>query len=146
MKCNYWIVPLVDAKDLKPNIFYQPRISNLESGDAFCVISTAAENNATAYKLIILQITVAEKHSVKIKGLQNIIAAYSEEIQANIIEKLLVFVTPHHGKLNSCQAYVNRDGKTPKKVISPHVSEFKQYVTKYLLIRKDKTERLEQSL
>ena len=123
----------VDKKDLKPDIFYQPRISNLESGDAFCMIAVT-ENGRIAYKLIILQITVAEKHAVKINGLQKIIAAYPDEIATNIIEKALVFVTPKCGKLNSFQSYVNRDGKSPKQNIPKDIAEFKQYVVEYFFV------------
>ena len=124
---------LVEDNNLKPDIFYQPQISNMESGDAFCVISTANENGTKVYKLIILQITVAKKHIIKINGLQHIMAAYPEEIRTNMVEKVFVFITPKNGNLNSFQSYVNRDGKTPKMNIPQDISEFKQYVMKYEL-------------
>ena len=124
----------MNKKDLKPDIFYQPRNSNMESGDAFCMISTVTDNGRTAYKLIILQITVAEKHDVKINGLKEIIAAYPDEIATNIIEKSLVFVTPKYGKLNSFQKYVNRGGESPKRNIPKDIAEFKQYVTEYFVV------------
>jgi len=71
----------------------------LESGDAFGLIPSGDDNET--YYLIVLQITVAENHPVKVHGLRQIIAAYSTEIQNKITRKFLIFVTPLHGKRNS---------------------------------------------
>lgn len=95
-----------ESKKLLPNILYQPKISNLESGDAFGLVP-----NESSFHLVVLQITVGEKHPVKVNGLHDIILAYPEFIQQRIEKKLLVFVTPVDGKLNSVQPLHTQQNK-----------------------------------
>jgi hypothetical protein len=59
-----------ETERLNSDILYQPRISNLESGDAFCVISDPSDG--TSLMLIVLQITVSKVHKVKSNGLNEI--------------------------------------------------------------------------
>lgn len=70
-----------------------------------------------------LQITVGENHPVKVNGLHDIILAYSDFIQQRIIKKLLVFVTPLDGKLNSVQPLHTQQNKVAQ-VIPKLVQEF----------------------
>ncbi len=74
------------------------QISNLESGDAFCVLpSGVGQDGLPLFLLMVLQITVRENHHVKVNGLHDIILAYPEFIQQIMMKKLLVFVTPLYG-------------------------------------------------
>lgn len=114
------------TKKLQPNFLYQPKISNLESGDAFCVLpSGLANDQQPVFLLVVLQITVGENHPVKVNGLHDIILAYPEFVQQRIIKKLLVFATPLDGKLNSVQPLHTQQNKVAQ-VIPNLVKGFEQ--------------------
>mmetsp|Transcript_19134 Transcript_19134/g.17354 ORF Transcript_19134/g.17354 Transcript_19134/m.17354 type:complete len:124 (+) Transcript_19134:1286-1657(+) len=110
--------------ELEPNFLYQPKISNLESGDAFTIIPIGDD-----FQLLVLQFTVAEKHPVKMNGLEQIIAAFSTK---NIIKKYFIFVTPLCGKRNSIQPYHSKNGEVIKRV--PDIIEgFEQCYFRYTI-------------
>lgn len=116
------------TKKLQPGFLYQPKISDLESGDAFCLLPFGHANDQNPlFFLVVLQITVGETHPVKVNGLHDIILAYSEEIRNRIRKKLLVFVTPLDGKLNSVQPLLTQQGKVIRE-IPPLARGFEQYV------------------
>lgn len=116
------------TKKLQPNILYQPKISNLESGDAFCVLPSGfGQDEQPAFLLVVLQITVGENHPIKVNGLHDIVLAYPEFIQQRIIKKMLVFVTPLDGKLNSVQPLHTQQNKVAQ-VIPKLVQGFEQCV------------------
>ena len=104
------------SKKLLPNNLYQPKISNLESGDAFCVIPWGEQDLQPLFCVVILQMTVGENHPVKVNGLHDIILAYPDEIQNWIVEKLLVFITPVDGKLSTVQPYHTQEGKVAERI------------------------------
>ena len=120
----------VEEKNLKPDVFYHSRSTNLQSGDAFCAISVNG-SNVTEYLLIIIQITVAESHPIKVKGLSDILSAYPDEIRKKITKKALVFLTAKYGKLNSFQQYTTARGDAYKAELPKEIEEFRQYVTEY---------------
>ena len=124
----------VTEKNLKPNIFYHPRSTNLQSGDAFCAISING-SNITEYILIVLQITVAESHPIKVKGLQDILSAYPDEIRKKITKKELVFVTTNFRKMKSLQRYVGANGKAYQSPLPTEIKEFRQSVAEYNIPR-----------
>lgn len=96
---------------LSTNMLYRPRISNLESGDAFCVISN---NDTSQLMLIVLQITVGSKHPVKVNGLVQILRSFAPEIRSRITSKILLFVTDKHGILNCTHPLHNQDDKVAR--------------------------------
>lgn len=110
---------------LKVGVLYQPKISNLESGDAFCVVPSTND-----YWLVVLQITAGERHPVKVNGLNDIISAYPEDIRIKVVRKLLVFITPLDGKLNTVQTLHTQDGKVAQRV-PPLVQGFEQFIYRH---------------
>lgn len=61
---------------LQPNFLYRPKISNLESGDAFYALpSEFCQDGQPVFPLVVLQITVGENHPVKVNGLHIILAS-----------------------------------------------------------------------
>eukprot|EP01039_Chlorochromonas_danica_P011205 gene11205-12497_t len=121
-----------ESKKLLPNILYQPKISNLESGDAFCVFPSGfGQDGLPVFLLVVLQITVGESHPVKVNGLHDIILAYPESIHLRIVKKILVFVTPLDGKLNSVQPLHTQENKVAQvNKIDTLVQNFEQCVCK----------------
>ena len=116
---------------LEPNCLYIPRFSNLESGDAFYVIP---HGNDGKFQLVVLQITVAESHPVKVNGLNTIVSAYQEEIVANIDQKVLLFVTYLNGQFRAVQSLTTQQGGAMADASIPvNVREFQQYVCNYRL-------------
>lgn len=113
--------------ELDTNCLYQPRIANLESGDAFCVISEM-DGSAT---LIVLQVTVGETHPINVNGLKNIVQAYPLTVQKALVKKCFVFVTPVHGALQRQQQPLH----TQEGAVATHVPSeaqgFQQYVVEY---------------
>jgi hypothetical protein len=72
------------GKKVQEKVYYQPSVTNMASGDSFVLIDKC---------LFILQMTVAKKHDVKVKGLRaiyNVVA--SEHVDVNRCH--LVFVVP----------------------------------------------------
>jgi hypothetical protein len=114
-----------EVGNLKVGVLYQPKISNLESGDSFCVVEVNDE-----YWLIVLQMTVGQKHPIKANGLQTIVMAYEERSRSLLKKKVLGFVIPVDGKLHGVQALHNQDGKVIQKV-PKEVKDFKQFVCRY---------------
>jgi hypothetical protein len=104
-----WKNPASEGNKLTTNVLYQPRISNLESGDAFCVIFD--DDNSSKLTLIVLQITVGASHPVKVNEISKIFGSFRQAIQEKIQTKLLVFVTPFHGTLNVVQPWHTVDNK-----------------------------------
>lgn len=116
------------TKRLQPNVLYQPKISNLESGDAFCVLPL----DQGGLQLIILQITISERHPIKVGGLCDIIAAFPQEVQEQVCAKLLVFVTPIDGKLASAQPFCSRQNKViDSDKLPPSAHGFEQFVYRH---------------
>ena len=89
------------------NVLYQPQVSNLEAGDAFCLIKQADGT----FMLIVLQITIAERHPVKANGLKVIVNAYSEQMKANITRKVILFVIPVDGELRIYQPLYTQNNR-----------------------------------
>jgi hypothetical protein len=110
---------------LSPGCLYQPRISNLESGDCFGIV----EHNGI-FVLFVLQMTVSKKHPIKANGLRDIVLAYPLDVQNALSKKLLGFVIPMHGALDSVQPLHTRDGKVIER-IPTGVEGFEQYVCEY---------------
>jgi hypothetical protein len=108
---------------LKANVLYLPRVGNLESGDAFCVMEL---NHIST--LIVLQVTIAEAHPIKMKGLQTISKCF-DEADGKIENKILIFITPENGTLNSKQNLHTPDSKVakniPKNIILFSKNQFK---------------------
>ena len=73
--------------------------------------------------------TVGQMHPVKTQGLKDIIAAFPQSIQNQLVRKLLVFVTPVEGKLNSVQSYLLQDGKVDNQTSVGQ--QFEQYLYKH---------------
>jgi hypothetical protein len=78
---------------LHVNVLILPRISNLESGDAFYVVPCGPDS----ILLVIFQTTVGKSHPVKVNGLHDILLAFPERVRNKITHKFLVFVIPKHG-------------------------------------------------
>ncbi len=115
--------------NLEIGVLHQPLISNLESGDAFCVIEVGL-----ALILIVLQPTIAEHHPVKANGLTDIVQAFSPDIRARIARKLIVFVTPVGGKLATSQPIHNQDGKVMAPTNIPlEARNFEQMVYRHFV-------------
>ena len=92
---------------LKQDKLYIPPVGNLESGDAFCVMTI---NNVLT--LVVLQVTIAENHPVKMNGLTTIYNCYNNTIPKVLIKnKILIFVTPKNGTLKNNQNLVTQNGK-----------------------------------
>ena len=112
--------------DLPVNKLNLPRISNLESGDAFCVVG----ESANSFSLVVFQVTVGNSHPVKVKGLCDIWNAFPSNVKENIKRKVLVFVIPLHGSLDQLQRLITKKGEVANVV--PHVArDFEQYVYRY---------------
>lgn len=108
------------------NKFILPRISNLESGDAFCVV----QRGPNCFLLVVFQVTVGNSHPVKVNGLHEILMAYPEIIRKKITQKALVFVIPKHGTLDRDQKLQTQKGKEAVRL--PTIVEgFKQYVYRH---------------
>lgn len=92
-------------ENLVADVFYQPLITNLESGFAFCVLTQADGS----FMLIVLRVTIAETHAIKGNDLHDIFKAFPlairEHITRSITRSILLFVTPFGGKLNSLQSF-----------------------------------------
>ena len=104
---------------LKANVLYLPTIGNLESGDAFCVMEL---NGVTT--LIVMQVTIASSHPVKMNGLKTICDCFGNT-QVNITDKILIFITPIHGTLNSKQnLHSTQNTKVEDKNIPVNIKPF----------------------
>ena len=114
------------SAQLPVNKLILPRISNLESGDAFYVEQRGPNN----YVLVIFQITVGKSHPVKVNGLKDIWLAYPQVVRDNFTSKALVFVTPTHGHINKkqklCTQKIRESAKLPLGVRG-----FQQFVYRY---------------
>jgi hypothetical protein len=115
-----------NTDNLSPGILYQPRISNLESGDCFGIV----EHN-DAYVLIVLQMTVGAKQPIKANGLKDIVLAYPLDVQNALSKKVLGFVIPAEGTLNSKQPLLHTRGGKVIERIPTEIQGFEQYVCKY---------------
>jgi len=111
---------------LLPGVLYQPRISNLESGDSFCVVEDAPD----LFLLLIFQMTVGEEHSVKANGLCAIIEAYPDYVKQRMNKKILAFVIPMFGPLRTVQKLHTSDDKVIQKIPS-ELKDLEQYICEY---------------
>jgi hypothetical protein len=116
---------------LEMGVLYQPQISNLESGDAFCLVSV--DNICT---LVVLQVTIAENHPIKSNGLNVIFEAFRDDLKGLIQRKLIVFVTPIDGKLYKIQPIHNQKNQ----VMDPNqlplsVRGFEQWVYRHRIVQ-----------
>lgn len=112
---------------LRPGCLYQPRIANLESGDCFGVVQHDGAN-----VLLVLQMTVGDNHPVKANGLRDIVLAYPLDVRNDLRNKLLGFVIPLHGALNSTQPLHTQGGRAIER-IPTEVQGFAQYVCRYTI-------------
>lgn len=117
-------------KDLEEGFLYQPLISNLESGDAFCLL-----NHNGLHMLLVLQVTVGQSHPVKANGLKEIVLAFPEPKRLLIARKVIVFVTPSDGKINAVQALHSQNGTVLSASTVPHeVRDFEQWVYGHAIV------------
>ena len=87
---------------LEPSILYVPSHGTLESVDEFCCL------NETVFGF---QITIAESHQVKMRGLRVI-----SEMFSNVKGQCLVFVTPVNGKWVSQQPLHTTESKVAERL------------------------------
>jgi hypothetical protein len=113
---------------LEPNYYYVPRIKNFMSGDSFYCMQCVVDQ----YLLVIFQITVAESHPVKARGLLDIFFAFPEDIRSKITRKVIIFVTPNHGKLYKVQRLTTMKGETSLR-IPGLASDFLQFAYRHKL-------------
>jgi hypothetical protein len=113
-----------ESRTLKPGVLYQPKISNMESGNAFCMITMG---NTI---LVVFQIAVAEHCAVKAKGFEAIVQAIAPHVRQKLTQKMLCFVTPLHSKLCTVQSYHN-DDETVSEILPAEVNDFQRYVVNY---------------
>jgi len=125
-KMSYLPTDWKNSAKLKENILYQPRICNLESGDAFCVIP---DGNGK-WKLIVIQVTVGKSHPIRANGLVHIFKSFKSYIQKNIRSKYLLFILPKQGKLDHAQPLHTHKGNVITKVPT-EAKNFRQCVFNY---------------
>jgi hypothetical protein len=121
-----------EKSNLTANVLYRPRNFNFESGDAFCVIPD--ETQAGKLVLLVLQITVSSSHPIEANGLKKIYNSFERNIRENIISKIVMFVTPIDGPLNTKQPIV-KGKNNPDESLSKFSSDFRQGVFKYRLTK-----------
>jgi hypothetical protein len=115
--------------DHKVGVMYQPSISNMESGNAFCLIQVDNE-----LVLVVFQITVGKAHLVKKNGLKDIVQSFSVDIKTKIKRKLFVFATPVQGKLTKIQPIHNKDCKVMAAAsILNDARDFEQWVYRHFI-------------
>ena len=124
----YELLRQANMTNLPVKKFIIPCFTNMESVDAFYVVWSDV---LQGYVLVLLQITVAKFHNVKISGIVDIISAFPEDVRNNIKDKALVFVIPHNGELNKEQKYATKNNKVAIRIPQP-VMEFKQYVYQHI--------------
>ena len=93
--------------ELEQNILYVSSHGTLESGDAFCLLNVSG-----ALTVIVFQITIAESHPVKTKGLRAIAGRFPN---ADKLQQFLVFVIPQNGTLCQSQNLVTTESKVAQK-------------------------------
>ena len=115
---------------LVPNKLYVPKVSTMESGDAFCSMTV----NRTKV-LIVLQMTIAQDHPVQANGLANIVNAFPASIR-NFRRKILLFVTPKYGKLRNEQPLqaVRNEVYSGESHIPTAARNFEQWLYRYELV------------
>lgn len=91
---------------IQQNVLYLAPHGSMESVDAFCVLNI---NNIPT--LIALQVTIADKHPVKMKGLTDILQKFP-----GINNKMLIFITPPQGKLINKQNLLTTNDKVAKQI------------------------------
>jgi hypothetical protein len=116
-----------EKQTLLTNTLYQPKISNLESGDAFCVIECKGDDGIMVLALLVFQFTVGEHHPIKVNGLVKILKAFKNLV---IAKKLFIFVTPDVGKLKDVQRFHTKENLVAQK-IPEGVRSFEQFLCKY---------------
>ena len=117
-----------EEHNLVPAVLYQPAVSNMEAGHAFCVLLVNGETI-----LIVLKVTVKEMHPIKADGLTRIYHAFTESIRKQINRKMIIFVTPVAGKLRTKQ-HIYTQGTTPfnrDQDIPAEAENFEQWVCRY---------------
>ena len=91
-------------EELNENVLYVPSHGSMESGDAFCLLNVQGVRC-----VIVFQMTIAEDHPVKMRGLRVISGRF-----ADVGRQYLVFVTPMNGKLCEPQNLLTTDKKVAK--------------------------------
>ena len=86
---------------LEQDVLYVPSHGTMESGDAFCLLNVEG-----VLTVIVLQITVAKFHPVKMRGLRVISNRFP-----NVGQQYLVFVTPLKGILSEPQNLLTTESK-----------------------------------
>jgi hypothetical protein len=86
---------------LKADVLYIPSYGNLESGDAFCLIQLNGKPT-----LVILQITIADKHPVKQNGVRIIHQCYTKNSHLKVRDTVIMFMIPVNGRLKTKQNLV----------------------------------------
>ena len=116
-----------------PDILYVPESSSFAAVDCFQLDSlpvTAGE--VQKYRLVLMQITVGEKHPISHDGVCKIWALF-EQFHTDIEDCMFVFITPRSNSMSTKQVFVNKDGS---KRQTPHtsVSRFIQYICRYEVV------------
>jgi hypothetical protein len=89
---------------LEQDVLYVPSHGTMESGDAFCLINVQGVPS-----VIVFQITIAECHPVKMRGLRAIADRFLTAEQ-----QYLVFVTPLNGQLSAPQNLLTTESKVAR--------------------------------
>lgn len=103
---------------LRENVLYLPITANVASGDAFCVMEL---NNVIT--LIVLQVTISPTHGIKMHGLQTIFERFDTS-DVKIANGILLFVTPHHGRLTHKQNLTTEKKKVEDINIPENIKPF----------------------
>jgi len=121
------------ASYLKENVLYIPPYGNMESGDAFCVISVEGKKT-----LCILQCTIAEKHDVNQNGMVTIYDSFVSNSHVKIENTIILFIIPKNGKLIEKQKIIIQKGEEVKRFNPKILSTInQQYKIENSLVRFD---------
>ena len=126
---TYWI----KEGNLKPNVLYVPKVFHLKLGDAVCAIEVGGKK-----MLLILQTTIADAHPISANDLVKIFYAFPESVRKRFHRKIILFITPFHGKLQSLQPLWTVEGKVFQNVseIPTAAQNFEQWLYGYELVEK----------
>lgn len=116
------------TSELSANLLIVPRISNLEPGNAFCLVQCDTDS----YWLVVLQITVGESHPVKANELNEILRSFPENLRNKITRRVLLFVTPSYGPLIKKQTLQTQKNE-PSVLLPGDVQSFEQFVYCHLI-------------
>ena len=91
--------------ELELDQLYVPSHGNMESGDAFCLLNVQG-----VLTVVVFQMTIAEDHPVRMRGLRVISDRFPKAQQ-----QYLVFVTPVNGKLSKPQNLWTTESKVAQR-------------------------------